>query len=45
MENCQTEEKCDAPQKEIFGEDFALLAITVTVAWTYAIINAVLFIA
>ena len=39
--------ECDAPQKSytMFGEEFAYMAITATVAWTFAIINAVSYIA
>jgi hypothetical protein len=38
------EESCDSPQA-LFGEDFAYVAIAATVAWTYAIINAISYIA
>ena len=39
--------ECDAPQKSyaMFGEEFAYMAITATVAWTFAIINVVTYIA
>jgi len=45
MENNNPE--CDAPQKSytMFGEEFAYMAITATIAWTFVIINAVTYIA
>lgn len=44
MEQENLVEALPAPKKEIFGEDFAYLAITATVVTTYSIINSLFLI-
>lgn len=43
MEEQNSVESCDSDSKmhDIFGEDFAYVALAATIAWTYSIINVV----
>jgi len=44
MEQENLVEALPAPKKEMFGEEFAYLAIVSTVVTTYSIINSLLFV-
>ena len=46
MENeCQSEEVSSGASRMLFGEEFAYVAIAVTAAWTYGLINAISYVA